>query len=353
MHRCHRHAVLPAIFLCFLAASGAKRAAPQPPPDETRALAEAFARTVAERRVMLTDGTLASLVTLPGEERESRALLTPGRLEEAFATITEAQAWPSTWLVVRDATRATDLLLSIELVEGRVLDPQAVFEAPRREWVSAKEIEAALLASRGDRVARRLDQVVLVEFSTKTVTTYVYDVKPAGKENQGLMAMLPPGTLLRAARTVAGPEGARRTVALVMQEAKFLPSDCSTCEAAVFGHADTGRVLVVLAGEKAIEDQVDLTPLLRGVDGAPLLPRFTCEPGDESPQSAGLPPKERFGERESVTLLDLKDLDGDGQALEFRLPARYLACGKAEWLEIAIDPGSGKLRVKPEETARR
>jgi hypothetical protein len=310
-------------------------------------LAETFAKTVANRRVMLADGTLGWLVPPEGEEGDPRVLLTPERLQQAFETITEAGAWPSTWLVVRDPARETDLLVTIELEQGRVLDPQAAFEAPRQEWASGKEIEAALLAQRGDRVARRLKNVVLVEFSTKTVTTYVYDVKPPAPQDKGLMAMLPQGALLRAARTVRLSDGSVRTLALVLQEATFHPSDCTTCEAALFGHADAGRVQVVLAGDAKVEDQVDLTPMLHGVDGSPLLPRFACARGDENPAAVSLPVKERFADREPVTLLDLKDLDADGLALELRLPARYLACGQAEYLEIAVDPRSGKLAVKP------
>jgi hypothetical protein len=337
---------LPIVLLVTLtAAHAAKQGPPQPTPEQTRALADAFAQTVADRRMLLADGALGWLVAPEGQEKDPHALMTRDRLHEAFQTITEAAAWPSTWLVVRDPARETDLLLTIEMEQQRVLDPQAAFEAPRKEWGSAKEIEAALLAVRGDRLQRRPKNVVLVEFSTKTVTTYVYEVKPKAAEDQGLSAMLPPGSLLRAARSVRLPDGTTRTLALVLQEATFHPSDCTTCEAAMFGHADAGRVVAMLAGDKAIVDQVDLTPMLRGVDGSALLPRFTCERGDEIPASAALPVKERFADRESVTLLDLKDLDQDGLALEFRLPARYLACGKAEYLEVAVDPKAAKLVV--------
>jgi hypothetical protein len=85
------------------------------------------------------------------------------------------------------------------------------------------------------------------------------------------------------------------------------------------------------------------------VDGSALLPRFSCERGDETPAAASLPLKERFADREPVTLLDLKDLDGDGLALELRLPARYVACGKADYLDLAVDPKAGKIVVRSEE----
>ena len=336
------------LLLCAPSVHAARQGPPQPTAEETRALAEAFAQTVAERRVALGDGTLARLVAPPGGETEGRVLLTPERLQQAFDTITEAQAWPSTWLVVREAGHDGDVLLSIVLEDGKVLDPEAAFEAPRREWSSGKDIEAALQQVRGDRVTHRPKNVVLVEFSTKSVTTYVYQVKPPSPQDQGLMTLLPAGSLLRAAHAVRLADGSMHTLALVLQDATFHPSECTTCEAGLFGHADGGRVLAVLAGEKALEDQVDLTPQLHGVDGAALLPRFSCEKGDENPAAASLPLQERFADREPVTLLDLKDLDGDGLALEVRLPARYLACGKAEYLDLAVDPKAGKLAVRPE-----
>jgi hypothetical protein len=325
---------------------GARKDPVQPTPEQLRGLADEFVRTVAQRRVMLPDGTLGALVATPGSEAPERALLSPERILQAFETIAEAGAWPSAWLVVRDLQREQDLLMTIELQEGRVLDPQAAFVAPRREWASTKEVEAALLSLRGDRVSRRPKNVVLVEFATKTVTTYVYDVKPPDPQHAGLMSFLPQGTLLRAARAVDLGDGRRRTLALVMQEATFHPSDCTSCEAALFGHADSGRVLLVLAGETALEQQLDLTPMLRGVEGAPLVPRFTCEPGDDDPARGALSPKERFGERESVPLLELQDLDGDGARLEIRLPARYVACGKAEWLVASVEPRTGRLEAR-------
>jgi hypothetical protein len=344
------NALRPALLALLLGLSSvkaARQAPPQPTPEETRALAEVFAQTVAQRRVALTDGSLAWLVAPASPDPEARVLLTPERLQQAFETITEAGAWPSAWLVVREAGKASDVLISIDLLGGRVRDPEAAFEAPRREWASGKEIEAALLQVRGDRVTRRPKNLVLVEFSTKTTTTYVYEVKPPSPQDQGLVKLLPQGSLLRAARVVRLADGSMHTLALVLQEATFHPSDCTSCEATLFGHADGGRVLAVLAGEQALEDQVDLTPQLHGVDGSPLLPRFSCEKGDENPAAAELPLKERFADREPVTLLDLKDLDGDGEALEVRLPARYLACGKAEYVDLAVDPRAGKLVVRP------
>ncbi|HEX5041597.1 MAG TPA: hypothetical protein VFV75_01765 [Candidatus Polarisedimenticolaceae bacterium] len=336
-----------ALVLCAPHVHAARQGAPQPTPEETRALAETFAQTVAQRRVALADGSLAWLVAPAGSQPEGRVLLTPERLQQAFDTITEAGAWPSTWLVVRDAGQPNDILISIDLQEGRVRDPEAAFEAGRREWSSGKDIEAALLQVRGDRVSRRPKNVVLVEFSSKTVTTYVYEVKPPSAQDQGLMKLLPQGSLLRAARAVRLADGSMRTLALVLQQATFHPSDCTTCEATLFGHADGGRMLAVLASEQALEEQVDLTPQLHGVDGSALLPRFACVKGDENPAAAELPLKERFADREPVTLLDMKDLDGDGQALEVRLPARYVACGKAEYLVLAVDPRTGKLAVSP------
>jgi len=340
-----------ALLLCVPTARAARQGPPQPTPEETRALADAFVQTVAERRVALTDGTLAWLVAPPGAQPDVRVLLTPERVQQAFETITEAEAWPATWLVVREPEGENDILISIELQDGKVLDPAAAFEAPRREWGTPKDIEAALQQVRGDRLSRRPKNVVLVEFSSKTVTTYVYQVKAPSPQDQGLMTLLPPGSLLRAARAVRLADGSMHTLALVLQEATFHPSDCTTCEAALFGHADGGRVLAVLAGEKALEDQVDLTPQLHGVDGSALLPRFSCVRGDENRAASSLPLKERFADREPVTLLDLRDLDGDGLALELRLPARYVACGKAEYLDLAVDPKTAKIVVRSEEAA--
>ena len=336
-----------AVLVSLPSVQAARQGAPQPTAEQTRALAEDFAQTVAERRVALTDGTLAWLVAPSDTQPGARVLLTAERLQQAFETITEAGAWPSTWLVVREAGQPNDVLLSIDLQNGRVRDPEAAFEAPQREWATGKEIEAALQQVRGDRISRKPKNLVMVEFSTKTTTTYVYEVKPPSAQDQGLMKLLPQGTLLRAARAVRLADGSMHTLALVLQEATFHPADCTTCEATLFGHADGGRVLAVLAGEQAVEDQVDLTPQLHGVDGSALLPRFACLKGDENPAAAELPLKERFADREPVTLLDLKDLDGDGLALEVRLPARYVACGKADYLDLAVDPKAGKLVVRP------
>ena len=345
MNSLHKLALV--LLLSLPAAHAARQGPPQPTPEQTRALAEAFAQTVAQRRVALADGSLAWLVAPAGSEAGARVLLTPDRLQQAFDTITEAGAWPSTWLVVREAGQPNDVLISIDQQAGGVRDPEAAFEAPRREWASGKEIEAALLQVRGDRVSRRPKNLVTVEFSSKTVTTYVYEVKPPSAQDQGLMKLLPQGSLLRAAHVVRLADGSMHTLALVLQEATFHPADCTSCEAALFGHADGGRVLAVLAGDQALDDQVDLTAELHGVDGKALLPRFACVKGDENPAAAELPLKERFADREPVTLLDLKDLDGDGLALEVRLPARYVACDRAEYVELAVDPKAGKLAVRP------
>jgi hypothetical protein len=273
-------------------------------------------------------------------------LLGPERLKDAFEAVAEAEAWPASWLVVQDLARPYDLLLTLELGEDEeVMEPVAVFTAPRREWTSAREAELALQELRGDRLPRRIRNLVTVEYSMKTVTTYVYDVKPVPPEDRGLMALLPPGTLLRAAKAVDLGDGIRHTLALVIQEATFVPSACVSCESRLFGHADSGKISLVLAQDKAIESTLDLTPHLQGIDGKALLPRFACEPGDEKGSFQDLPLKDRFGDRDQVAVLDLRDLDGDARPLELTLPAKFLDCGLPQNLVVAVDPESRTLAL--------
>ena len=63
--------------------------------------------------------------------------------------------------------------------------------------------------------------------------------------------------------------------------------------------------MLVLAGETALEDKLDITEVVRTATGATLLPRFVCEPGDTEPGAIDALVDRRFEGREPVRLLDL------------------------------------------------
>src|SRR5262249_3335256 len=70
------------------------------------------------------------------------------------------------------------------------------------------------------------------------------------------------------------------------------------------GHRDEGGISLVLAGEKALEDSLDITDLVKSATGATMLPKLACAQGDAAPGAIDALVDSRFTGRESVRLLD-------------------------------------------------
>lgn len=345
-----RRSPRPTPSLLVLVLACATWAAPQPaPPSRERiaTLASSLAGELAGRTFRLPDGSEQAVVG------EAGSLLDEQRLRTCLETISEAAAWPAAWLVVQDLSRPFDLVLHIVLRDdGSLRPPDVLFAAPRRDW-DADALEAAVKDATGKKPARERSRNVVVQgFATKVETTYVYQPPKGAKEKGGLIALLPAGSVLREAKSVDLGDGHYRTLAIALVDGKFVPSSCASCAAKIFGHADTGRILLVLAGETALEDTLDLTPHLRGTGEGALLPRFRCAPGDESPGAREKTYEDRFAGRELVRLLDLTDLNGDGLPLEFSLPSEFIDCDRHASIVAGVDPRSKKLRIWSERMDR-
>ncbi len=332
-----------------LAPLGAEpKAPPLPSPERAEALVDSLAAHLEGRTVRLSGGSKETVLGPPG------ALLSGDRVAICVKTLFEAGGWPSSWLVVQDLARPFDLVVHVVLGEdGNVLAPDVMFAASRRDW-EADVLEAAVKEATGKKPPREKTRSVVVQsFTTRVVTTYVYEGVKSGKGAGGLAALLPEGAILREARGVDLGDGLRHTLAVALVGARFVPSDCSSCAARMFGHADAAsRVLLVLAGEKALEDTLDLTESLRGIGSAAEVPRFACREGDQAPGESDRAYDERFGAREPVRLVDLEDLNGDGLALEIALPGEFLDCTRHTSIVAGVDPRSKKLRVLFERVER-
>jgi hypothetical protein len=332
--------ILALALVATCARAAAKEPAP-PSPDRAPALAASLAAQLEGRTVRLPDGSDEAVLGREG------AVLSAERVTTCIATLFEAQGWPSSWLVVQDAARPFDVVIHVVLGEdGSVLPPDVMFAAERREW-DADALEAAVKEATGRKPAREKTRSVVVQsFTTRVVTTYVYEPPKSGAKAGGLAALLPDGAILRDAHNVNLGDGGRHTLAIALLGARFVPSDCASCPARVFGHADAAaKVLLVLAGEGALEDTLDLTAGLKGTGGEPLLPRFRCAEGDASPGAADRPYEERFAKREPERLVTLADLNGDGLPLEIALPAEIVDCARHTALVVGVDPRTKKLRV--------
>ena len=320
---------------------------PAPAPERLPRIAAALAGHLGGLAVKLPDGSEAQVFGAPP------AVLDEARLLTCLETIGEAGGWPEAWLVVQDASRTYDVVLRVALSEsGEPLPPEPVFATPRREW-DADSIEEALREATGKRPPRQRERNVVIQgFRTRIETTYVYEAPKTGREPGGLMSLLPPGAVLREARAVDLGDGRPHTLAIVLEEGRFVPSACSGCASRILGHADTGRIGLVLAGAKGIEDRLDLTTLLRGVGEGALLPRFACEPGDESPGEGDRDYAERFAGREPTRLIALEDRTGDGSPLEIEIVSEFIDCGRHASPVVGVDPGKRKLRVLFEKLVR-
>jgi len=285
------------VVLALTAAHAAsKSGAPIPADDALPALASSLASRLAGKMLRAPDGNDIALGTL----------LDAGRMETCLRTIAQGGGWPASWLIVSDSTKPYDLVLRVALsADGSIADPDTTFLASRREWDDAS-FDAAFQSATGKKPPReRQRNVVIQSFTRKVVTDYVYDLPATGKGAKGLLALLPEGSLIREAPAIDLGDGKHHTLAIVLMRPRFVPADCSTKEGRRVGHRDSGGILLALAGEGALEDELDITEIVRAASGAVLLPRFVCEPGDAEPGAIDALVDRKFEGREPVRLLDL------------------------------------------------
>ena len=285
------------ITLVLAAAHAApKTAAPVPTDEALPALASSLASRFAGKALRAPDGSDVAL----------GAILDAGRVETCLRTIAQGGGWPASWLIVSDSARSYDLVLRVALApDGSIADPDTAFLATRREWDDAS-FDAAFRAATGKKPPREKQRnVVIQSFTKKVVTEYVYELPATGPGAKGLLALLPEGSLIREAPAIDLRDGKHHTLAIVLLRPRFVPADCSTKEGRRVGHRDAGGVLLALAGEADLEDQLDITEIVRAAAGDVLLPRFACEPGDVEPGAIDALVDARFEGRESVRLLDL------------------------------------------------
>ncbi|HEX6851192.1 MAG TPA: hypothetical protein VF139_07260 [Candidatus Polarisedimenticolaceae bacterium] len=321
---------------CFLAATAfAKTPAPAPPPPERLPeLAAALAAHLAGVEVALPDGGRAGAIEA----------LDAKRAEQALKTMGDAQAWPAAWLVVQDLGKPWDLVLRIELgADGTLLRPATVFAAARREWDDAA-FDAAYQAAVGAKPPRDRNRNLVVQgFARRTETVFVYDLPATGAGAKGLMALLPEGSLLRESKAVRWTDGRLFTVAIVLVRPKFVPSACGKDD--LRDHADSGGVMLYLAGEKSIEGSLDLTESFREEpSGQPMVPHWACAPGDGDPALKDRDPVTRFGARPQVRLIaTFRPEDGD-EAIGVRIVGVDRGRGRRERALVRIaasDDGKG------------
>ncbi len=318
-----------------------------PASEDLAALAASLADRLAGSKVALPDGSQAWVVAPSPDAGDDtvaplQMFLTAERLKSCLESVSAAEAWPIAWLVVQPAEPEVDLVMRIALDEqGRVATPEFLFTIPRRDWQPG-DLPRVVRESTGRKPPRKgLGNLVVQGFSTRIVTTYVYEAPKTADTARGLQALLPPGSLIRDARGVELQDGKRYTLALVLQRASFVPSECRECASTIFGHADTGIAWLILADAERIVDRIDLTPRLRGVDGKPLIPRYACDErhaGNESIQ-------ELLSTTEPMALLKLSDIDGDGSALEVELPAEQLDCDRYVSLVMGVRSNGSGLEI--------
>jgi len=315
-----------------------------PTEEEIPGLAYMLFEQLRDKDVKLPDGTMVRVAGMPSRQIEGvSVLLTPERVEECLHTVAEAQGWPEAWVVVQDETYTFDLVFPVRLsLDDRIENPDPVLAVERRAW-DVPELRRAGRGVTGRRTRGRDWTLVVQGFTRRVIERFVYEVPP--RPDRGLMALLPEGTLLREASVVDLGDGRHHTLAIVLEQAEFVPSRCDGCAARLYGHADTGRIFAVLTDDERIEDRVELTSHLLGEQGRPLLPRYECTDEDRDPEARKLPHEERFAERKPATLIRLRDIDGDGHALEFSLVAGFEDCEKHETIVIGVSPGLARLRI--------
>lgn len=283
----------------LLAALGMALALAKVPPPADDAL-PAMASSFAERLAGITRSAPE------GGEIGLGTILDAHRTESCLRTIAQGGGWPASWLIVSDTTKPYDLILRVALAaDGSIASPDTAFLASRREWNDASFDAAFLSATRKKPPREKNRNVVIQSFTTKVVTDYVYALPATGPGAKGLLAVLPAGSLIREASAIDLGDGKHHTLAVVLMRPRFVPGDCSTKEGRRIGHRDAGGVLVVLAGETAIEDQLDITETIRAAAGTVVIPRFACEPGDTEPGAIDALVDTKFEGRDPVRLLNL------------------------------------------------
>jgi hypothetical protein len=292
----HLFAILGMLSFVVAAQAAPKSSAPIPAEDALPALASSFASRLAVKTLRAPDGTDVTV----------GSILDASRMETCLRTIAKGDGWPASWLIVSDSTKPYDLVVRIALApDGTIADPDTAFLAARRTWDDAT-FDAAYHAATGKKPPHeRQRNVVIQSFTSKVVTDYVYDLPPTGPGAKGLLALLPEGSLIREAPAIDLKDGKHHTLAIVLVRPRFVPADCSTAEGRRKGHRDAGGILLVLAGDGALEDTKDITEIVRTAAGEVLLPRFACEPGDDKPGAIDALVDRRFEGREPVRLLDL------------------------------------------------
>lgn len=288
-----RIVVLAALAMTSLATAKAPEVAP-PSDAEIPALAKALADGLADKTLTAPDGAPIRVGTI----------LDPARAEACLRTISQMEGWPSAWLVVQDKTKPFDLVLRVvREPAGTLAPPDPLFLAPRQEWDDAALVGALKSTTGAKPPHERTRNLAVQSFSQKIETEYVYALPKTGKDAKGLLAMLPEGSLLREASAIDLGDGKRHTMAIVLEHPKFVPADCTTSAGRRAGHRDEGGLVLVLAGETAIEDRLDITETVRAASGHASLPRFTCADGDAEPGAIDRLVDAKLEGREPVRLM--------------------------------------------------
>lgn len=278
------------------ALAGTKDAVAPPTKEQLPALAASLADRLSPKTLVAPDGSEVVLGTLLDATRATACL----------TTITEGGGWPASWLIVSDATKPYDLVLRVaQAADGTIADPDTMFLTARREWDDAA-FDTAFKDATGKKPPReKRRNVVLQSFTKRLVTDYVYDLPATGPGAKGLLALLPEGSLIREASSIDLGDGVHHTLAIVLTRPRFVPADCATAAGRKTGHRDAGGITVVLAGERELEDSLDVTEVVTKATGVAMLPRFTCLPGDTEPGAIDDLVDAKFEGRESVRLLNL------------------------------------------------
>ncbi len=281
-----------------LAARAAKVETPLPPAEKIPELAASLLGRIAAKSLPAPDGTTVTV----------GSILDATRTEACLRTIGHAQGWPASWLVASDATLPYDLVMRVALAEdGTIEDPSTIFLAARSSWDDAAFDAAFKKATGAKPPHERSRSLVIQTFTKKIATRYIYDLSPTGKGAKGLLALLPEGSLIREADGIDLRDGLHHTFAIVLVRPSFVPADCATDEGRALGHRDDGGILLILAGEHALEDSLDITEVVRSASGTTLLPRFACDPGDTEPGAIDRLVDAKFEGREAIRLIKVDE----------------------------------------------
>lgn len=315
-----RIVAIASIVAVALALSAARSAHAKDAPAAQAPAADAIPALAASLASKVT-GT--SLHAPDGSSVDAGSILDASRAETCLKTIGAAEGWPASWLIVSDSTRPYDMVVRVVLgADGTIAAPETIFLTGRREWDDAA-FDAAFKAATGKKPPRESKRSVVVQsFTKKSVTDYVYDLPATGAGAKGLLAELPAGSLIREAATIDLRDGKHHTLAVVLNRPRFVPADCATEAGRKTGHRDAGGILLVLAGEKELEDKLDLTDDVTRAIGGAYLPRFTCLPGDTEPGAIDALVDKKMEGREPVKLLDLS-----GHAAETALDGLPIVVG--------------------------